>query len=445
MDHTAKSETFSNRRQQTHTATAVLPTDNGKPAGSLSAPTSDSIPWLTVGTPSSGVVPFNFALNASTSSRSANLTVLGVQTPVNQGADVPSSIAVASGSGQSTTVNTAFTNPLKAVVKDASNNPISGVTVTFTPPVSGASGTFAGGVNTAVTDATGTATSVTYTANTISGSDTVTASVPSVTPSASFTLTNSPGPVTHFTVSPSTNAVTAGNSLSITVTALDQFGNTATGYRGTVTFTKLSNPSPSGRAARQRLRPSPRPNNGRAYLQQLVSPWPPQAARPSQPPTQSPGSITGNSNRVASTVTPAARHPSGLHPAAVAHGHGGCAAFTSFSPSPPWRTRFGNITATGYSGTAHFTSTDAQAVLPSNSTLSAGFGSFQRPLLRDRRQPMNHHRHCTTVGASSISGGSTGITVVLRRLPSSMTRPLRAPRHRPPRSTPPSPMRWQSA
>ena len=78
-------------------------------------------------------------------------------------------IAVSSGSGQSATVSTAFTNPLVALVTDTYGNPVSGVTVTFTPPGSGASGTFAGGVNTAVTNASGLATSVTFTANATSG------------------------------------------------------------------------------------------------------------------------------------------------------------------------------------------------------------------------------------------------------------------------------------
>src|ERR1700753_3101046 len=43
---------------------------------------------------------------------------------------------------QSATVSTAFTNALAVTVKDAGNNPVSGVNVTFTAPGAGASGTF---------------------------------------------------------------------------------------------------------------------------------------------------------------------------------------------------------------------------------------------------------------------------------------------------------------
>ena len=44
------------------------------------------------------------------------------------------SIAVSSGSGQSAKINTAFASTLKAIVKDSNNNPVSGVSVTFTAP-----------------------------------------------------------------------------------------------------------------------------------------------------------------------------------------------------------------------------------------------------------------------------------------------------------------------
>ena len=51
-------------------------------------------------------------------------------------------LAVTSGSPQSATVAPAFTNPLVATVTDPFSNPVSGATVTFTAPASGAWGTF---------------------------------------------------------------------------------------------------------------------------------------------------------------------------------------------------------------------------------------------------------------------------------------------------------------
>src|SRR5260221_1194400 len=102
----------------------------------------------------------------------------------------PAKVAVTSGSGQSAAINTAFGAPLVATVTDAGNNPVSGVVVTFTAPTSAASGTFAGGVNTATTNASGVATSATFTANgTAGGPYNVVASATGAT-SANFSLTN---------------------------------------------------------------------------------------------------------------------------------------------------------------------------------------------------------------------------------------------------------------
>ena len=106
-------------------------------------------------------------------------------------AGAASTIAVSSGSGQSATVGAGFTSPLVALVTDANGNPVSGATVTFTPPGSGASATIGGG-NTAVTNASGLATSGTLTANTTAGTYNVTAAATG-TNTVNFSETNNPG------------------------------------------------------------------------------------------------------------------------------------------------------------------------------------------------------------------------------------------------------------
>jgi trimeric autotransporter adhesin len=75
-------------------------------------------------------------------------------------------------------------------VKDAGGNLVSGATVTFAAPASGASGAFAGGVTTAITNASGVATARAFTANGTAGTYTVTAKVAGVAAPANFTLTN---------------------------------------------------------------------------------------------------------------------------------------------------------------------------------------------------------------------------------------------------------------
>ena len=104
----------------------------------------------------------------------------------------PSTITTVAGSGQSATINTPFSTALQALVKDAGNNPVPGVSVTFTAPASGASGTFPGNVtSTAVmTNSSGVATAPTFTANSASGGYMVTASTAGVATPAGFSLTN---------------------------------------------------------------------------------------------------------------------------------------------------------------------------------------------------------------------------------------------------------------
>jgi large repetitive protein len=127
--------------------------------------------------------------------------------PVTQ---VPASISASGGGGQSTNVSTAFAAALQATVLDGGSNPIQNVTVTFTAPSTGQSGTFPGGFLTATasTNSSGVATSPTFTANATSGGYNVVASVSGLTPTASFGLTN--------------NAVytNVSNSVSVTSTGL---------------------------------------------------------------------------------------------------------------------------------------------------------------------------------------------------------------------------------
>ena len=103
---------------------------------------------------------------------------------------MPATISAVSGTPQSTTVGTSFGKPLQALVADSSGNPVTGVTVTFSAPSSGASATFSGAASvTEVTNASGIATSPLPTANNAAGAYTIAASVSGLT-SASFSLLN---------------------------------------------------------------------------------------------------------------------------------------------------------------------------------------------------------------------------------------------------------------
>jgi Bacterial Ig-like domain (group 3)/Dockerin type I domain len=101
----------------------------------------------------------------------------------------PASIAVSSGSGQSANTNSAFTNPLVALVDDAGGNPVPSASVTFAGPATGPGVSFTS-TNPATTSASGLA-SVSVSANGTSGGPyNVTATVGSLPTSPGFSLTN---------------------------------------------------------------------------------------------------------------------------------------------------------------------------------------------------------------------------------------------------------------
>jgi adhesin/invasin len=139
----------------------------------------------------------------------------------------PASIAVAAGSPQSAAVGTLFATNLQVTVTDASGNPVNGVTVTFTVPASSASATLS--ANTATTDCDGHA-SVMATANTVSGTYQVTASVTGVSATAVFTLTNTAlaGQTLTFTQQPTNTA--AGDTISPVIALFtDAYNNPVSG------------------------------------------------------------------------------------------------------------------------------------------------------------------------------------------------------------------------
>ena len=136
---------------------------------------------------------FNF-VNSDSDESPFNITASG------SSVGVPHGVAASSGDGQATPINTSFANPLVAIVTDSDGNALSGVSVTFAAPSSGASLTFASTgtrTETVATGADGKATSSTMTANATASSFSggaltpysVSASVTGLT-SASYSLTN---------------------------------------------------------------------------------------------------------------------------------------------------------------------------------------------------------------------------------------------------------------
>src|SRR5207247_1020271 len=96
---------------------------------------------------------------------------------------------------------------------------------------------------------------------------------------------------------------------------------------------------------------------------------------------------------------PTATQVSATAPASATAGSAFSLTVTAPDPS--------NNTATGYGGTVHFTSSDGQAVLPSNSTLTNGTGTFSATLKTAGSQTLT----ATDTVTSSITGTSNAIAV----------------------------------
>lgn len=127
-------------------------------------------------------------------------------------------LTAGAGNGESAAVGTAFIAPVAHVV-DSSGAAVSGVPVLFTAPTSCSRGAFAGGVNTAtaITDGSGNATAPTFTAGTVAGSFTLTATSVSTGGTTTFTLSVTAGAAASVTIM-------AGNNQTPTVnTAVLQF------------------------------------------------------------------------------------------------------------------------------------------------------------------------------------------------------------------------------
>ncbi len=172
------------------------------PASGASGAFSDSgTNTTTASTDASGIATASaFTANATSGTYNVEASVSGVATPaefqLENVAPVATTLTVSSGSNQTAPLNTAFSQPLKALVEDQFGSPLSGVTVTFTAPVTGASGVFNDSgttITTADTDANGLATASAFTANATSGTYNVEASAIGVTTPAEFQLANGTG------------------------------------------------------------------------------------------------------------------------------------------------------------------------------------------------------------------------------------------------------------
>ena len=215
---------------------------------------------------------------------------------------------------------------------------------------------------------------------TITATDTVT---PGITGTES-SLVISPAAASHFGVTGGVD-VTAGGVEHVTVTALDPFGNTVTGYSGTVHLT-----SSDGQAV---LPSNATLTNGVGSFSVTLKTAGTQSITATD--TVTPG-ITGVDSGL--VVSPAAA--TGFVLGGTTGGPGGTARPVTVRAVD----QYGN-TATGYTGTVHFTSDDPNATLPADATLTNGMGTFGVTL----QTAGTHSITATDTVTPGINGAELGI------------------------------------
>jgi hypothetical protein len=344
-----------------------------------------------------GTVAGSYTVSASVSglTRPASFTLTN-----NPGA--ASSVSVTSGGGQSATVANAFAAPLVVTVLDAYGNAVPGVSVAFAAPASGATATLA---NATVTTGGNGQASDTATAGTVAGSYAVTASVSGVATPASFTLRNTPGAAATLSVSAPTST-TAGAAFTITLTALDAYGNVANGYAGTVHFTS-SDPQavlPADYTFTTTDAGHHKFTTTKSGTQTIPSFVLKTAGSQSVTATDTvTATITASQSGI--VVSPAAAKKIAVtgFPQTTTAGSAGSVTLTMLDG-------YGNV-ATGYTGTVHFKSSDAKAVLPANYTFTAtdaGVHTFTGVALKTAG---SQSITATDTVTGTITGSETAITV----------------------------------
>jgi hypothetical protein len=200
-------------------------------------------------------------------------------------------------------------------------------------------------------------------------------------------------PGLHFALSASPPSGNAGTPFTLTVTALDTNNQVGTHYIGTVTF---------GATAGSVLPPDYTFTLADHGVHTFTNGFTLFKTGNQTLSAHDTSDITGATYSTTTVpITPEAASAFSVSgfPSPVSAGTAGTFTVTAKDP-------YGNV-ATGYSGTAHLSSSDGQAVLPANATLTNGTGSFSATLKTAGSQSLT----ATDTATSSITGTQSGITV----------------------------------
>jgi len=207
-------------------------------------------------------------------------------------------------------------------------------------------------------------------------------------------ITVNPAAASSFVVSGFASSITAGTAGTVTVTAQDAYGNVATGYSGTVQVT--SSDSQAGLPASYTFVAA---DAGVHSFSATLKTAGTQALSATDTASTS---ITGSESGIAVNPASATSLVLSGFPTAVTASVTNTVTITAADP-------YGN-TATGYLGTVHFSSSDAQATLPANytfNTADAGVHVFSATLATTGTESLT----VTDTSTNSVTGTQSSITV----------------------------------
>ena len=229
---------------------------------------------------------------------------------------------------------------------------------------------------------------------TVSATDTGNGSITGATPPITVSAAAAGG----LSVVASTGAVTAGVSMGVSVTAQDQYGNTVSGYTGTVHFT--SSDAQAGLPGDYTFVAG---DNGAHTFTGAVTLRTAGSQTVTAVDTVT-SSITDTSDPIVVSAAAASR-------LAVVASTGAVMAGVPLSVSVTAQDQYGNI-VTGYAGSIHFTSTDAQASLPVNySFVASDNGTHLFGNSVTLKTAGSKTLTATATGTGGISGTTTPIVV----------------------------------
>jgi hypothetical protein len=195
-------------------------------SGSISSPSGS-----TVVTNASGIAALSSwqlgatagTSNNSVTATSGSLTGSPVTFTASATAGAATQIAANAGNNQTAAVSAAVPTPPSVLVRDAFNNPVSGVAVTFT--VTGGGGTTVPASGSTVSTGNGIAALTSWTLGAVAGTNTVTAAVTGLAGSpVTFTATGT-STATHYVVTSSSLTPVAGTSVTVTAQLTDASAN----------------------------------------------------------------------------------------------------------------------------------------------------------------------------------------------------------------------------